>query len=396
MCTPRITINKVGIRKVKVKIFIYCSFPNVRVSKEGLFMEKKLVSGLILLILLFAVFPYSAGAATEDNFLQNTSSGNVFGGGDNFQINNDVQGDLVLAGSTLEINGNVVHDFIGAGGELTVNGNVSGSIIAAGGTIKVNGNVGKDVAAFGGQILLSRDSVVNGDILLSGGEVTLDGIINGNGLISASTLRTGDNFKLKGNLKLEAQDYPSNLKNNVGGELNITTRNETESQYAKASEGFNVFWSAFWFILKLLASLALGLILIYLFPGFVDRLEEIVRDSPLKTGLLGLLILILLPILAIILLITLFGWSLSVLMMLLLALGLLIAAVPVKLLAGEIIYSSVIKKKAGKMIYYIIGAIIFAVIFEIPLLGELIHFIALLIGLGATVVWLGERARPGI
>jgi hypothetical protein len=353
-------------------------------------MEIKSVSGLILLILLFAVLPYSAGAANEDNFLQNTSSGNVFGGGNNFQINQDVQGDLVLAGSMLEINGKVVHDFIGVGRDITVNGNVSGNVIAAGGTIKVNRNVSGDVAAFGGQILLSQDSVVNGDILLIGGDMTLDGIINGNGQVSASTLRTGDNFNLKGNLTLDAQNYPSNLKDNVGGKLNITTRNETETQYAKASEGFNFFW----FIITLVASLALGLILIYLFPGFVDRLEEIVRASPLKTGFLGLLILIFLPILAIILLFTLFGMSLSALMILLLALGLLIAAVPVKLLAGEVIYNNILKKEAGKMMYYLIGAIIFAVLFEIPLVGGLIHLIVLLIGLGAAVVWLGERARP--
>ena len=355
-------------------------------------MENKFGSGLVLLILLFAVLPYSAGAASEDNFLQNTSSGNVFGGGDNFQINQDVQGDLVLAGSKLEINGNVVKDFIGAGGDLTVNGNVSGNIFAAGGTIKVNGNVGGDVVAFGGQILLSRDSMVNGDVILSGGDITLDGTINGNGQVSGGTLRTGDNFKLKGNLKLDAQNYPSNLKDNVGGSLNVTTRNETETPYAKTSEGFSVFWFIFWFILKLLASLALGLILIYLFPGFVDRLEEIVRDSPLKTGLLGLLILIFLPILAIILLITIFGWSLSVLMILLLALGLLIATVPVELLAGEVVYNRVLKKEAGKMMYYLVGAIIFGIAFEIPLLGGIILFIALLIGLGAIVVWLGEHA----
>jgi hypothetical protein len=354
-------------------------------------MEKKLVSGLILLILLFAILPYLAGAANENNFLQNTSSGNVFGGGDNFQINQDVQGDLVLAGSMLEINGNVVHDFIGAGGDITVNGNVSGNIIAAGGTIKVNRNVGGDVAAFGGQILLSRDSVVNGDIMLGGGDITLDGIINGNGQVSSGTLRTGDNFKLKGNLKLDAQNYPPNLKDNVGGDLNITTRNETETQYAKAAEGFSIFS----FILWLLTSLAFGLVLIYIFPGFVSRLKEIVRDSPLKNGLLGLLILIFLPILAIILLITVFGLSLSVLIILLLALALLIATVPVKLLAGEIIYNTIFKKEAGKLVYYLIGAVIFAIAYEIPLLGGIVRFISLLIGLGATVVWLGERATPG-
>jgi hypothetical protein len=342
--------------------------------------------------MLFSVLPYTAGAANEDNYLQNTSSGNVFGAGENLQINQDVPGDIVLAGSRLEINGNVVDDFIGAGGELIVNGNVSGSVIAAGGTIRVNGNVGEDVAAAGGQVFLSRDSVVNGDILLGAGDVTLNGIVNGNGQVSAGNLKTGDDFKLKGNLVVDANNYPSNLKEHVGGNLSITARNQTEEQYATASKGFSIFG----FIIGLLSALALGLILIYLYPDFISRLAEIVKDSALKTGLLGLLTLIFLPILAIILLITVFGWSISVLMVLLLTLAIILATIPVKLLAGKIIYNKLLRKEAGKMVYYIIGAIVFALAYEIPYVGGIIRFIALIIGLGAIVVWLGEHARHGV
>lgn len=352
-------------------------------------MKKKLVSGLILVIMLFAALPYSAGAADE-NILKHTSSGNAFGGGENLRIDQDIKGDLVLAGSRLEINGNTGDDFIGAGGELIVNGNVSGNIIAAGGSIRVNGNVGGDVAAAGGQIFLSRDSVVEGDILIGGGEVTLDGTVNGNGDVSTGTLRTGENFELKGNLSLQADNYPSNLENKVGGNLNVTQVNATEEQHQGAAEGFSIFF----FIIGLLASLALGLILIYLFPGFVTGIAELVKDSPLKTGLLGFLALIFLPILSIILLITIFGWALSVLLILLFILALLIATVPVKLLAGEMIYTKILKKDAGKMVYYLVGAVIFAIVYEIPFVGGLIRFIALLIGLGAIVAWLAIRARP--
>jgi len=351
-------------------------------------MKRKFLSGLILLIMLFSVLSYSAGAADE-NLLKYTSSGNAFGAGENLQINQDIQGDLVLTGSELEINGNTGDDFIGAGGELIVNGNVSGNIIAAGGSIKVNGNVGGDVAAVGGQITLSRDSVVKGDILLGGGEVTLDGIVNGNGDVSTGTLKTGDDFELKGNLTMQADNYPSDLKNKVGGNLNITPVNATEDQYKSASEGFGIFS----FILGLLASLALGLILIYLFTGFVTGLAELVKDSPLKTGLLGFLALIFLPVLSIVLLITIFGLSLSVLIILLLLLALLIATVPVKLLAGEIMYTKILKKDAGEMVYYLVGAVIFAIVYEIPFVGGIIRFIALLIGLGAIVAWLAIRTR---
>lgn len=351
-------------------------------------MNKGIAKLLILFIVFFASFAYPAGAATELDSIKYTSSGNAFGGGDRVQINQDIQGDLVLAGSALEINGKVGDDFTGAGGDVVVNGNVSGNIIAAGGSIKVNGNVGGDVAAFGGQILLSNNSIVNGDVLLAGGDVTLNGIINGNGDISAGTLHTGENFKLNGNLSLQAENYPANLNESVAGTLNVT-KAETETQYQGTSEGF----SFFWFILGLIAALALGLILIYLFPNFITGVAELIRESPLKTGLIGFLILIFVPILAVVLLITIFGWSVSVFLLLLLALTMLIATIPVKMLAGKIIYNGILKKEAGKMLYYLIGTFIFALAYEIPIVGGLIRFVAVLIGVGAIGAWLALRAR---
>ncbi|TFH04368.1 MAG: hypothetical protein E4H06_03030 [Methanosarcina sp.] len=353
-------------------------------------MEKKLASLLILFMILFAVLPFSAGAVDEESMLKYTSSGNVFGGGDSLQIDQDIPGDLVLGGSRLEINGNVIDDFIGGGGELIVNGDVSGNIIAAGGLIRVNGNVGGDLVAAGGQIFLSKNSTVEGDVLLAGGGVTLNGIVNGNGSVSAGTLRTGEDFELKGDLELKAENYPSDLEDKVGGNLSITHVTREQDQYAGGAEGFSIFF----FIIGLLASLALGFILIYTFPGFVTELAEVVRDSALKAGLLGFLLLIFIPVLSVILLITMFGWSLSVLLMLMLALAALIATVPVKLLAGEMIYSKVFKKEAGKMIYYLTGAVVFAIVYEIPYLGGLIQFIALLLGLGAIGIWLAKLAKP--
>lgn len=354
-------------------------------------MDKKVVAGLILFIILFAVLPFSAGAEDEENYIKNTSSGNAFGAGENIQINQDIQGDLVLAGSLLEINGKTGDDFIGAGGEVIVNGDVSGNIIAAGGSIKVNGDVGGDVAAFGGQIFLSQDSVVEGDILLGGGEVTLNGMVNGDGEVSTGTLRTGNDFKINGDFDLEAENYPSNLKDNVEGNLSIIKTAEQEDQY-----GDSIIFSILSFILELISALALGFILLYIFPASISEIAKIVKVSTFKSLLIGFLTLVFIPILSIILLLTLFGWSLSVFLILFLTLTILIATVPVKLFAGKIIYSRIFKKEAGKIGYYALGAIIFTLAYEIPLLGGLIRFIALIIGLGGIIIWLGEHVKqPG-
>lgn len=352
-------------------------------------MGKKLLSLLVLFILLFSVLPFSAVAANEENYLKYTSSGNAFGGGDNVQVDQDIQGDLVLAGSVLKVNGKVMDDFTGAGGELVINGDVSGNILAFGGTIRVNGNVGGDLVAAGGQIILSKDSTVEGDILLAGGEVTLNGVVNGNGSVSAGTLQTGENFEIKGDLELEADNYPSDLEKNVGGNLNVTTATRAQEQYAGTSS-FAILLS---FILELLAALVLGFILIYTFPVFVTELSEVVRFSTMKAGLIGFLLLILIPLISIILLFTVFGWSLSVLLILLFSLALLIATVPVKLLTGKVIYNKAFKKDSSKMIYYLVGAIVFSIVYQIPFLGWLVRFIALLIGLGATGIWLARSAK---
>ncbi|WP_440947948.1 hypothetical protein ACSAZL_06795 [Methanosarcina sp. T3] len=352
-------------------------------------MEKKLASLLILFIILFAVLPFSAGAVDEESALKYTSSGNVFGGGDSLQIDPDIPGDLVLGGSRLEINGNVMDDFIGAGGELIINGDVSGNIIAMGGSIRVNGNVGGDLVAAGGQIFLSKDSTVEGDIMLAGGDVTLNGIVNGNGSVSAGTLQTGEDFELKGNLELEAENYPSDLGDKIGGNLSIVPQTGRQDQYAGGDKGFSIVF----FLIGLLATLALGFILIYTFPDFVTELAEIVGGSALKAGLLGFLLLIFIPVLSFVLLLTILGWSLSLLLMLLLTLAVLIATVPVKLFAGEMIYTKVFKKEAGNMIYYLAGAVVFSILYEIPYLGWLIQLIALLVGLGALGIWLSKVAR---
>ena len=210
------------------------------------------------------------------------------------------------------------------------------------------------------------------------------------GAVEAEVADARDEFELGGDLRLQAQNYPSNLDDKVGGNLNITQVNATEEQYAGAAGGFS---SVLSFIIGLLAALVLGLVLIYFFPGFVRGVADLVKDSPLKTALLGFLALIFLPVLAVILLITIFGWSLSVLIILLLALAVLIATIPVKLLAGELVYNKILKKETGEIAYYLVGAVIFAILYEIPIVGWLIGFIALIIGLGAIIAWLAIRAR---
>ncbi len=359
-------------------------------------MKRKLEFGLGLFIILFSLLALSAGVANEDSYLRFTSSGNAFGREDILIIDEDIEGDLVLGGSLLEVNSNIGDDLIAGGGLIYVNGNVSGNVLASGARVRVKGNVGGDLMAVGGEVFLSEDSTVQGDAFLTGGMVALEGVINGDSSISAYTLRTGKNFKLKGDLELNATNAPHDLKENVDGSPNVTEWEITDVIFEKASEGFGFLG----FILGLLSSLTLGLFLIYLFRDFVVELAEYFRESKLKAGFWGMVMLILIPIIYLFLffhlcLFMIIGWSLLVLLALLTALALLVATVPVKLLAGELIYEKVTKKEASKLIYYFIGAVVFALVYEIPYLGGLIKFVALLIGFGAIGIWFEDYSKFG-
>lgn len=68
---------------------------------EGEFMRNKLLSLLVLLTVLFSVLPFSAGAA-EESYLEYTSSGNVFGGGNDLQVDQDIREIWCLQGRQLK------------------------------------------------------------------------------------------------------------------------------------------------------------------------------------------------------------------------------------------------------------------------------------------------------
>jgi hypothetical protein len=59
---------------------------------------------LFYFTILFSVLPFSAGAADEESYLKYTSSGIAFGGGNDIQIDQDIQGIWCLQVKYLRIN----------------------------------------------------------------------------------------------------------------------------------------------------------------------------------------------------------------------------------------------------------------------------------------------------
>ncbi|CAN5234393.1 hypothetical protein BH20ACT9_BH20ACT9_12950 [soil metagenome] len=69
----------------------------------------------------------------------------------------------------------VAHDLYVSGGQVLIEGEVDGDLLAAGGTVTIEGAVTGDVMVAGGTVMLSGD--VGGDVRVAGGSVTVDGPI---------------------------------------------------------------------------------------------------------------------------------------------------------------------------------------------------------------------------
>jgi cytoskeletal protein CcmA (bactofilin family) len=128
-----------------------------------------------------------------------------------------VNRDFFLAGGDIvEISGVVNGDVVIAGGQLTVDGVVNGDVLAAGGSISISGEVSQDVRVAGGQITISGK--VGRNLTVAGGniEVTSSAEITGGGLFAGGNVTLaspfgGDVYVGAGNLT---------ISNEVNGDVN--------------------------------------------------------------------------------------------------------------------------------------------------------------------------------
>lgn len=115
--------------------------------------------------------------------------------GDDLILEEDISSDTYVAGGNVTVTGDIDGDLVVAGGQVTIEGNVSGDLLLAGGTVNILGNVGDDVRAIGGNVTLSgpvgddlvlaggsvntlSGVTVGGEVLLAGGQVTMNGEFN--------------------------------------------------------------------------------------------------------------------------------------------------------------------------------------------------------------------------
>jgi hypothetical protein len=337
-----------------------------------------------------------------------TVNDDLYAGAGTISINGTVNGNVFAGGGTITVSGNVTRDLILGGGTINVTGRVGGSIIAAGGNLTLNGPVERDIVVTGGMISIGSGATIGRDLVVAGGTATVNAPVARRVKMSAGnlTLRnkvggdvTGrvDHLKLDGAQIGGKLDYTSDNQVELVNGARVsgtTTRHTPTDRGARGAGNGLVGW-----LQALIGIFALGLLLIFLFPGLSARAIDTERAQPWASLGIGAAIGVITPILALIVFIVgifIGGWWLGLLLIPLWILALAIGYVVSGFLLGRLIFAQLGWGRYHDALKLLGGLVVLTVVGIIPVLGWLVGLAALLFGTGAlalAVVW-PPRKRP--
>jgi len=324
-------------------------------------------------------------------------------------IDGMVNGDLWAAGYTITVNGGVNGSAMVAGNMINISGDVGHAVRAAGQTISISGNVNGDLMVFAATLNVASTATVKGDLLVGAGNVRLDGLIEGDIKGAGSEVIIGNG--VRGNVELEVDSLTILSTANIEGNLTYTSEQEAYVQPGAQIGGatthnlppveeeqaipfpFSLFSGTLGKVVGFLMALVTGLVIILIAPRRLASISESIRSRPGASAAWGALVLFVTPIAAILVCLTIVGLPLGLIALVLWAIGLYLAQIPVGLLIGRLIIGRFrgVERRGIMIGALALGLVILALLGLIPYLGFLIGLAVALFGFGAVVV--SERRR---
>ncbi len=399
-------------------------------------MKKIMIFILVFVLCAFGfvtpIFAFTVRGGENLNISENIAD-DVYSFSNVITLTGSINGDLVAAGSQINILGDVKGDLLAAGGTISINGEIGDTARLAGGMITVNNNFKKDLVAAGGQITVSQNALIDGDAAINAARIIISGNINKNVRLSASEVLI--NGKVGGTVEITASNITIGDEAEILGDLNYTSEKQasisskakiigktdwkkTEADSAKKikispgmKRGAAALLTTTWIagkIIRFLSSFVMGLILLLVIPRIYSKYNERMKRSLGRCVGGGAIFLFGVPvamviifIIGVILLITIIGSSLgglaflvNFLLLIAYILLLLVSNSFLSFFIGSMILQKSIKnrnKYGWRLLAFFIGLVITSIFFEIPFIGWLVQFAAILFGLGGLVMTIKDQ-----
>jgi cytoskeletal protein CcmA (bactofilin family) len=323
------------------------------------------------------------------------------------RIDGTVDGDLVFLGQSLTNNGRVTGDVIACVQTMRLEGQVDGNVRGFVQVMLLEGRIGKNLMAFVAHEEITPHGKVDGSALLSAeqlqmegqvgrdltaflGHGEINGLVGGNAKLrgprnSRSSLTIGPRADIHGTASYEGGRNPDvSPQAKFSSPLSVVLKTE-RPEYAKR---INYWWQTmFWG-----AEFLLGLVLVWLFPGFVaDTVRACERiGAPLGLGALALIVT---PIAAVIACITIVGLGVGLTTLALYVVTLYCAQVFVSVWLGQTLLGPS-TGTVGSVGRLALGLLILRAVFLVPFVGTLLKLAVILLGMGAAVLAAHRRLQP--
>ena len=348
---------------------------------------------------LMLTFPFpsiSAPEAGETVTKRGTVNDDYYAAGEIVDVDANIIGDIVVAGGELFIGKKVQGDVMAAGGKVDISGEVQDDVRTAGGDINIDAKIRDDLIAAGGKIRISSATTVGGTAWLAGGDVLMAGVVNNGLSIMAGNIRLSGTIHGDVNLEggeieiLEGAVIKGNLyyKSPHEAEIHSSAKitGETTYEYVEWDEhhsAYGIFFS--------LTMIIAAIVLFRLFPGFTLSAARRISADPWKSLGVGFGLLIITPISAVLLMGIVLGVWVGLGILALYFVALLLAFLIGCFFLGDLgakLFNKNITTRAHRLISVSIAIILLGITQLIPVLGGLLTFALLLLGLGAGMLQL--------
>jgi hypothetical protein len=352
-----------------------------------------------------------------DDAVTHQFGSDYFGAGGLLNLTDPVEGDAFLAGGQVATASEVKGDLVAAGGEVSVGGSVGDDLYAAGGDVKVDAIVHGNARVGGGDIAVGPATVVvgsatltggrvnfegntHGYLQISGGSVTIDGVVNGDVDVRSEELVIGPETQISGRLVYHGPSEPVVPEGAVitgGVEFHEASRGSyMHGEHGPVREAVHWVGSALWFA----GVFFVGALFTILFPGLSSRAADAIGREPMRSLGLGLAVVVCVPFVAVVLLITIIGIPLALLLVPLYLLLMFLGWIVTALFLGQRGLAAL--RGAGpattgwRLLSLLLALLALSLVRHVPVVGGLIALLALIAGIGALVLqgWAGRNGTP--
>jgi len=363
-------------------------------------MSKRAVQGIVLAMIVLLCIPLVAFAAELRASDQPTVAAgetildDLYIAGGNVSVLGAVQGDVAAAGGSILIRGNVSGDLAVAGGNITILGTIADDARVVGGNITIDSDIASDLAVGGGQITIT--GTVGGDLLGGGGMMRLDAPVGGDARIGGGEVYI--NSTIDGSVHFMGEKLTLGPSAVIEGDLIYTSPREATLETGAVVRGQTTYTehagskmpgklAAISFLGSFLTALACGLVLGLLLRKFSLALVAGVVARPLLEFGRGFLALVVLPVASALLFVTLLGIPLGILGVLSFIALIILGCIGAPIVLGSLILHAVRRSAEYEVsvLSIVIGALAYALLGLIPILGWVAQAVLVVVTIGAIV-----------